>query len=222
MRKIKVAAVTLTLLTVVSVTGQTRENGRGVVVDKMVATVNGALITYSNLVWQLALQPDTPLDRPRREDLQRAFERVIDQRLIFLEAHKLPHITPKSEEVEKEIAELVRRFPSQAEFQRRISQVGLTAEKLREIIEERVEIEKYLDFRFRSLIVITPKEIADYYRDVYLPRMKQQTPGRIVPTQEEARSEIERTLTESKIASDMTRFLDAERDRAEIVILNPL
>lgn len=46
--------------------------------------------------------------------------------------------------------------------------------------------------------------------------MKQQTPGRIVPTEEEARSEIERTLTESKIASDMTRFLDAERDRAEI------
>jgi len=49
MRKIKVAAVTLTLLTVVSVTGQTRENGRGVVVDRMVATVNGALITYSDL-----------------------------------------------------------------------------------------------------------------------------------------------------------------------------
>lgn len=179
-------------------------------------------VRLHDLLWQLALQPNTPLDSPRREDLQRAFERIVDQRLVFVEAHKLPHVTPKSEEVDKEITELVRRFPSPAEFQRRLNQVGLTAEKLREIIEERVEIEKYLDFRFQSFIIITPKEIADYYRDIYVPRMKQQAPGRIVPTQEEARSEIERTLTENKIESDMTRFLDAERDRAEIVILNPI
>src|ERR1043166_3042969 len=37
------------------------------VVDKMVATVNSGvrteLITYSDLLWQLALQPDTPLDK---------------------------------------------------------------------------------------------------------------------------------------------------------------
>ncbi len=41
------------------------------VVDKMVATVNAGvktdLITYSDLLWQLALQPDTPIDNPRRK-----------------------------------------------------------------------------------------------------------------------------------------------------------
>ena len=39
------------------------------VVDKMVATVNAGvktdLITYSDLMWQLALQPNTPLDNPK-------------------------------------------------------------------------------------------------------------------------------------------------------------
>ena len=38
------------------------------VVDKMVATINAGartdLITYSDLLWQLALEPNTPLDNP--------------------------------------------------------------------------------------------------------------------------------------------------------------
>ncbi len=38
------------------------------VVDKMVATVSSGsranLITYSDLLWQLALQPGTPLSKP--------------------------------------------------------------------------------------------------------------------------------------------------------------
>ena len=37
------------------------------VVDRMVAVINGReLITYSDLLWQLALQPDVPLENPRR------------------------------------------------------------------------------------------------------------------------------------------------------------
>ena len=65
--------------------------------------------------------------------------------------------------------------------------MGLTAEKLDEILEQRVKIEKYLDFRFRNFVVITQKEIADYYRDVYVPRLRNRAPGQIVPTLEQAR-----------------------------------
>ena len=69
------------------------------VVDKMVATVNAGvrtdLITYSDLVWQLALQPHTVLDNPNSEDLNRALRLLIDQRLILQEAEKIPTIVPK-------------------------------------------------------------------------------------------------------------------------------
>src|SRR6201999_3347562 len=62
------------------------------VVDRMVAVVNGGgMITYSVLLWQLALQPGVPLDNPRQEDLRRALDVVIDQRLVLQEASKLPH-----------------------------------------------------------------------------------------------------------------------------------
>ena len=196
------------------------------VVDKMVATVNGGvqtdLITYSDLLWQLALQPGTPLANPTPEALNSALRLVEDQRLVLQEAQKLPTISPTAQEIQRALTDLVKQFASRAELEQRMARVGLTSDKLNEILEQRVRIEKYLDFRFRSFIVITQKDIADYYRDVYAPRFKSRYPERIVKTLQEAREEIEKTLTESKVESDIDNFLDTARERAEIVVINPI
>jgi len=196
------------------------------VVDKMVATVNAGartdLITYSDLLWQLSLQPNTPLDNPSSEDLNRALRLLIDQKLILQEAEKIPTIVPTQKEVSDARDELARNFPSPLEFQQRLQRVGLTSEKLDEIIEQRLKMEKYLDFRFRNFVVISQKEIADYYQQVYTPRFRTRFPGRILPTLEQVRDEIEKTLMEAKIESDMDAFLDTARERAEIVTLNPV
>ena len=194
------------------------------VVDKMVATVNAGvktdLITYSDLLWQLALQPNTVLDNPNSTDLNRALRLLIDQRLILQEAEKIPTIVPTQNEVNDARDQLGRQFATPLEFQQRLQRVGLTSEKLNEIIEQRLKMEKYLDFRFRNFVVISQKEIADYYQDVYVPRLKARSPGRIVPPLEQVRAEIETTLMEAKIESDMDAFLDTARERAEIVVLN--
>lgn len=196
------------------------------VVDKMVATVNAGvkteLITYSDLMWQLALQPNTPLDNPTSADLNGALRLLIDQRLILQEAEKLPTIVPTPAEINNARNELARNFRTQAEFQERLQRVGLTSEKLDEIVEQRLKMEKYLDFRFRNFVVISQQEIVDYYNDVYVPRFKSRFPGRIVPTLDQSRDEIERTLMEAKIESDTDAFLATARERAEIVILSPV
>jgi hypothetical protein len=110
--------------------------------------------------------------------------------------------------------------------------VGLSAEQLREIVRKRVAIEKYLDFRFRSFTVITTREVEAYYTDIYVPRLRRQMPGVIVPllddpvrepngTTRTVRTRIENILTEDKIKSDIDAFLDEARERAEIVYLVP-
>jgi hypothetical protein len=196
------------------------------IVDKTVATVNSGvrtdLITYSDLIWQLALQPNTPVTQPSSDALNGALRIIEDQRLILQEAVKLPTIAPTDQEITAARDELVKRFPSQEELRQRMIRVGLTAEKLNEILEQRVHIEKYLDFRFRSFIVISQKDVADYYRDVFVPRFRRRSPTVIVPTLDQARPEIEKILTESKVESDIDSFLDNARDRAEIVVLNPV
>ncbi len=200
------------------------------VVDKMVATVNSGvqpecgqicLITLSDLLWQIALEPDTPIDNPSSELLNRTLQRVIDQRLILQEAQKLPTIDPTREEIAQARDELVKRFAPGA-FIERSRKVGLTSEKLTEIIEQRLKIEKYLDFRFRNFVVVTDNEIAAYYQEVFVPRFRARFPGRVVPSLTDVRAQIERRLTEAKIESDTDAFLDSARERAEIITLNPV
>jgi len=194
------------------------------VVDKMVATVNAGvrtdLITYSDLMWQLSLQPNTVLDNPNSQDLNRALRLLIDQRLILQEAEKIPTIIPSQKEVSDARDDLARQFASPLEFQQRLQRVGLTSEKLNEIVEQRLKMEKYLDFRFRNFVVISQNEVADYYRDVYAPGLRARFPGRIVQPLEQVKGEIEKTLMEAKIESEMDAFLDTARERAEIVVLN--
>jgi hypothetical protein len=200
------------------------------VVDKMVATVNSGapqpdLITYSDLIWQMALQPNTPIDKPGSEALNRALQLVINQRLIYQEAEKLPTISPTDAEIRAEIQNIIAFFPSAAEFEQRLRRVGFTSvddEQFKEIIRRRVAINKYLDFRFRSFTVVTAKEVSDYYREVFVPRFQRQYPGRIVPTFEQVGKRITDQLTEDKIESETDSFLDTARERAEITILNPV
>jgi hypothetical protein len=191
------------------------------VVDRMVAVVNGdQLITYSDLLWQLALQPGVPLDSPRHEDLRRALDIIIDQRLVLQEASKLPHAHAGEKEIADAETELIKRFPSLEEFQRRLDRVGLTSEQLAEIIHDRLDMEKYLDFRFRSFTVVTPQEVESYYKDVYVPRRRRVAPGQIVPELKAVYNDLQKELTESKIESDTDAFLEDSRAAAQITILD--
>ena len=198
------------------------------VTDKMIATVNSggvrpSLITYSDLLWQLALQPDTPIENPTIERLTRALNLVISQRLILQEAEKLPAIEPTAKEIDDRLKEFIKLFPTQEEFYQRLARAGLysDSEQLKEIVRQRLTIEKYLDFRFRSFTVVTQKEVEDYYRDVWVPRLRKEQPGRIVPELKDVYKDVESELTENKIESDTDEFLDSTRDRAEIAILDP-
>src|SRR5215213_3431772 len=93
------------------------------IVDRSIATVSDGvrveLITYSDLLRQLALQPGASVEQPSSEDLNRALQLLINQRLFALEAERLPREAPTQAEIDREIAQLVSFFPSTAEFERR-------------------------------------------------------------------------------------------------------
>ncbi len=197
--------------------------------DKTVATVSDGLqtelITYSDLLWQLALQPGVPIDPPATEDLNRALRLLIDQRLFALEAERLPREPATKAEINTKINEIVSYFPSAAEFERRLKLVGFKSvsdPNFEQIIAQRIAIDKYLAFRFRSFIVITGEDEARYYRDVYVPEFRRRNPGVIVPSFLSRRAEIVEALTEERVAQQIEAFLDEAKRRAEIVVLSPV
>lgn len=204
------------------------------IADKTVATVStGArstpdLITYSDLVWQLALEPDRRFSEPPSSlELNQALRTLQNQLLILQEARKLPlaQTAEAQQEFEKTVSdmqkELVQGFGSRARLEERMSRVGLTSARLDAILRDRAMIERYLDFRFRAFVLVSSQEIADRYESIYRPVRNS---GKVVPTLEQARDDIERRITNEKIAEEIGKFVDTLREQpgTEIVVLNPV
>ncbi len=199
------------------------------VVDKTVATVSDGvrteLITYSDVRWQLALQPGVPLSPPRSEDLNSALNLLINQRIFALEAERIPRPTPSEKAIEAEIRRILAVFPSVAEFERRLREVGFDSVKddnFEQLIAKRIAIESYVDFRFRSFIVNSPEEESRFYNEIYVPDFRRRFPGVVVPSLEEKRAEVDQRLTESKVLVNIEAYLDDAKRRVEIVILKPV
>jgi hypothetical protein len=198
-------------------------------VDKTVATISDGsrteLITLSDLKWQLALEPGAQINPPSSEDLNRVLRLLIDQRLFALEAERLPREAATKPEINAKINEIVSYFPTPAEFERRLKLVGFKSvsdPNFEQIIAQRIAIDKYLTFRFRSFIVVTADDEAQYYRNVWVPEFQRLNRGRIVPSHESVRAKIVEAITEERVAQQMETFLDEAKRRAEIVILSPV
>lgn len=197
------------------------------VVDKTIMTVSDGvrteLITYSDLLWQIALQPNTPLTPPSSQDLNIALQVIINQKLFALEAERLPRGAPTDAEIDAKIKETLAYFPSVAEFERRLKIVGFDSvkdENFQRLMAQRVAIDKYIEFRFRSFAVITPEEENRYYREIFVPDFRRRFPGLLMPSLDEKRAQINQILMEDKVAGDIEEFLDDAKRRAQIVTLS--
>lgn len=202
-------------------------------VDKTVATISDGvrteLITYSDLLWQLALQPRAQLQPPTSDELNRTLQLLINQRLFALEAQRLPRtrqteaeIKQEEAEIRQEIDRILKLFPSPAEFEQRLRTVGFESvsdDNFQRMIRQRIAIEKYLDFRFRSFVVITPEDELKYYREVFTPEFRRQNPGLLLPSIDEVRPRLNAALTENKVEQEIEKFLDDAKRRAEVVVL---
>lgn len=196
------------------------------IVDRTVATVSDGvrteLITYSDILWQLALQPNSSLDPPVADDENAALQGLIDLRVFALEAERLPSAAPTETEISDEIARTIGFFGSTAVFEERLKKVGFDSikdENFERIISRRVAINNYVEFRFGSFTVVTPEEEARYYREEFVPDFRKRFPGLLMPTLDEKRKEINSKLTAERVRSRIQNFLDDAKRRVQIEIL---
>lgn len=188
-------------------------------VDRIAAIVNGDVISESDIRWYLALDPDLA-DHPGPPDREvRALHQLIDQRLLDQEAEKLPAIEISAAEVQEYLTDLIARFPSESVFRRRIEEAGLDADTLREIARHRLEILRFIDFRFRSFVFVSDQEIQSAYQQkvVAVARARGQEP----PALEQVRGVLEKIISDEKVTSELIAWLDEARRTAEIIVHPP-
>ncbi|GBC77370.1 Chaperone SurA [bacterium HR08] len=192
---------------------------QAILLDRIAAVVNGRVITESDIRWYLALDPETPEGEYSEEVKSRALHQLIDQMLLYQEAEKLPTIAITEEEIERYLTELRARFSSERAFAQRLAAVGLDETTLRAIARHRVEILRFIDFRFRAFVFVSEPEVQWYYENRVIPEARRR--GTTPPPLEQVRPLIEQILRNEKVKSEMIAWLDEARRTAEIILYPP-
>jgi hypothetical protein len=196
-------------------------NGREFLADRMVATVNGDIITQSDLVWFLAFDPDVNLVSISEADLQRVLTAKIDLLLLAQEAARFPLANLTAEEVAAAKQRLIKRFPSEAAFRERLESVGLDAETFERLIRERLQVEKYISFRFQTFVLVTDNDVLEYYATRVRPALA--ASGTVTPEtpNDEQRALITEILSRERAEREQRQWLEAARRRADLVPIAP-
>ena len=147
--------------------------------DQILTLVNDDVITRIDLLWSIALDPQSPSPvGPVGSDLLgRKLDVMIDERLIAQEAARIPTADITQDEIDKKRTELIRGFRNEAEFRQRAGSVGLTPQKIDDLLRQRILIERFVDFRFRSFVLTTEQEIKRYYEETLAPEVAQTRSG---------------------------------------------
>jgi hypothetical protein len=116
------------------------------VIDRVLAVVNGRLITLSdvNAAYALGL-----VEAPESDDRTGAMlARLIDRELQLAEVDRFAPPEPSAVEVERELELVKSRFGSAKAFEEALARSGIDLPLLREMLRGNLRIRAYLDRRF--------------------------------------------------------------------------
>ncbi len=190
-------------------------------IDQILTLVNDETITRIDLLWSIAMDPQapSPVGPVGADVLSRKLDVMIDERLIAQEAARIPTTEISRDEIEKKLNELIKSFASEAQFRERTGSVGLTQQKIEELLRQRILIDRFVEFRFRSFVLVTQQEIKRYYDEILVPKVR--AGGQVPPPLEEPKIHdgIFANLKQEKVDAEINRWLASARQRADVVQL---
>jgi peptidyl-prolyl cis-trans isomerase SurA len=188
-------------------------------VDQILMLVNDDIITRIDLLWSIAIdhKAPSPVGPVGSDLLRQKLDVMIDERLVSQEAARIPTADITQDEIDRKRTELIAGFKSEAEFRQRVGSVGLTPQKIDELLRQRILMDRFVDFRFRSFVLATEQEIQRYYDERLVSEIRKK--GLVPPPLDQVRDKITEILKQQKIDTELDRWLSAARQRAEVVQL---
>jgi peptidyl-prolyl cis-trans isomerase SurA len=142
-----------------------------VLLDRVVATVNDEVITWSELVNVIVIEGKEYLSKSggkekeaKIRELERPYlDRLIEMKLQIQEARKLGLYVDGSE-IDGAVDEIRKKFSMTDEvFLNSLKAEGLTLDDYRTRLADQILLQKVVNFAVKSNIVISAKEIEEYY-----------------------------------------------------------
>jgi hypothetical protein len=135
-------------------------SARAEVIDRILAVVNGNVITLSDVAAarDLGLVSFDPAVDPIRTILSDLIDRVLE--LGEVERYAPPE--PGPDAIDREVQAVRSRFATQTAFDQALAGAGMDLSRLRERLRDDLRIRAYLDQRFVALADRRPQLVADW------------------------------------------------------------
>jgi peptidyl-prolyl cis-trans isomerase SurA len=194
----------------------------GQVIDRIVATINGHIILQSD--WDEAMCYESLLNGKAinqfsNEDRRAVLDRLIDQELLG-EQMKSAYFQHASEaEAAARVAEARKAYPEAATtegWQSVLARFGLAEKDLISHVQQQIDLMRLVDARLRPAVQIDSKSIEVYYREKFVPQLKQSGAGDVPPA--DVAAKIRELLTEEKVNELMVSWLQSLRSESKVSV----
>jgi hypothetical protein len=194
----------------------------GQVIDRIVATVNGHIILQSD--WDEAtcyesLLNGKAINQFSNEDRRAVLDRLIDQELLG-EQMKSAYFQHASEaEAAARVAEARKAYPEAATaegWQSVLARFGLAERDVIAHVQQQIDLMRLVDARLRPAVQIDSKTIEAYYREKFVPQLKQSGAGDVPPA--DVAAKIRELLTEEKVNELMVSWLQSLRSESKVSV----
>ena len=198
----------------------------GIVADQVIGVVNGDLILESDVNEERRFEAFEPFTAPGAFSRDRAISRLIDRTLVLQQAKLQPDQVVTTTQAEAQLQTLRKDLPAcknvcetDAGWQKFVADHGFTMPELVERWQQRMEILKFIEMRFRAGIDVTPAEIKDYYEKNMLPEY---TKVKATPPKLDVISDrIQEVLLEQRVSSLLSDWLTSLKAEGNVRIMRP-
>jgi peptidyl-prolyl cis-trans isomerase SurA len=200
-----------------------------VVLDHVVAVINGSVILQSDINEEIEYAVLQPFSiNGARNTPQRALQRLIDRDLILQQMETAQTVTPPTpEEVQQRITQLRSVIPdcvhyhcqTEAGWQAFLQAKGLTEKEVEAHWSQRMLILSFIQSRFGTGVRITTAEIADYYNKTLAPQF--QAKALKPPALDTVSTRIEEILLQQRVSSLLLEWLQSLKNEGSVSIWDP-
>jgi peptidyl-prolyl cis-trans isomerase SurA len=190
------------------------------VIDRIIATVNGHIILQSDWDEALcyeALLTSRTLAQISDDDRRAVLDRLIDQELLRKQMKSADFIHATDAEVAARVAEARKQYPQAASpegWQSLLAQLRLKEKDLFDHIRQQIDVMRLVNARLRPAVEIDSKSVEAYYRDQFVPKLKQSGASAVPLAEVSAR--IRELLTEQKVSELLVSWLQTLRSEGQV------
>jgi peptidyl-prolyl cis-trans isomerase SurA len=192
----------------------------GEVIDRIVATVNGHIILQSDLDEALAyeaLLDGRNLGQFTEEDRRAVLDRLIDQELLREQLKSADFKRTSEVEAAARIAHARKQYATattDAGWQSVLEQYRLHEKDLLAHVQQQLDLMRLVDARLRPTVQIDSKTIEAYYRDKFVPQLRQSGSSELPLSDVSAR--IRELLTEQRVSELLVSWLQTLRSEGDV------